>query len=416
MSFKTGSKENPMVLKTPPLTSKYTMRVDQKEGKDILVCSVGKTILHYNIDYLHDLHEILKTPGDWIELGSVDEQKSAKEGTNDETCSLWDEKSITCTTEECPIQSNPEDEVLAPSAAQNVRVRRGPPPTPSAPTPETVEPEPEKPWTYSMDGTQTAIESTQYWADVAGAGFDRDGAVGNLMGVGASILGCFSVLWTPELVSTTFITVAMAGMGSLATRAAPRVASVAFSRTFAFAGSYETGVSTTEVVNGETSDAHIYNVVTLNFEGGRELSSSERAITAFSASFCWYSVGSSFASSRGLFLSGTDLPVTTPIGLITTLLASQGNPPINRPAVVGNRPYSDHALDWMLERGIPPSGVENSISISYQRFSPCNTTVMCTSDCVRVVVDLYTSRVATTYWENRKEVEYFRIINSHQTK
>jgi hypothetical protein len=34
-----------MLLKTPPLTSEYTMHVDQKDGKDVLVCTVDKTVL-----------------------------------------------------------------------------------------------------------------------------------------------------------------------------------------------------------------------------------------------------------------------------------------------------------------------------------------------------------------------------------
>jgi hypothetical protein len=70
-----------MVLKTPPLSSEYTMHVDQKDGKDVLVCTVGKTVLLYNIDILNDLHEMLTKHGDWMELGSADEQKPAKEGT-----------------------------------------------------------------------------------------------------------------------------------------------------------------------------------------------------------------------------------------------------------------------------------------------------------------------------------------------
>ncbi|MFZ1525456.1 MAG: DUF6855 family protein, partial [Saprospiraceae bacterium] len=43
--------------------------------------TVGKTILHYNINCLSDLHKMLKDHGDWMELGSADEQKPAKEGT-----------------------------------------------------------------------------------------------------------------------------------------------------------------------------------------------------------------------------------------------------------------------------------------------------------------------------------------------
>jgi hypothetical protein len=81
MTQQIGTKDKPMPLKTPPLTSEYTMHVDQKDGKDILVCTVGKTVLHYNIDCLNDLHKMLTDHGDWMELGSADEQKSANEGT-----------------------------------------------------------------------------------------------------------------------------------------------------------------------------------------------------------------------------------------------------------------------------------------------------------------------------------------------
>jgi hypothetical protein len=81
MIYNIGTKENPLALKTPPLTSEYTMHVDQKDGKDVLVCTVGKTVLHYSIECINDLHIMLKAHGDWMELGSSDEQKPAKPGT-----------------------------------------------------------------------------------------------------------------------------------------------------------------------------------------------------------------------------------------------------------------------------------------------------------------------------------------------
>jgi len=81
MKNKIGTKENPMVLKTPPLSSEYTMHVDLKDGNEILVCTVGKTVLHYNIKCIDDLYDMLKNHSDWMELGSADEQKPAKEGT-----------------------------------------------------------------------------------------------------------------------------------------------------------------------------------------------------------------------------------------------------------------------------------------------------------------------------------------------
>ncbi len=50
-------------------------------GADVLVCTVGKTVLHYDYRALADLHAMLKAHGDWMELGSADEQKEAKPGT-----------------------------------------------------------------------------------------------------------------------------------------------------------------------------------------------------------------------------------------------------------------------------------------------------------------------------------------------
>jgi len=81
MKSKIGTKENPMVLKTPSLSSEFTMHVDEKDGNEVLVCTVGKTVLLYKIKIIYDLIEMLKKHGDWIELGSAHEQKPAKEGT-----------------------------------------------------------------------------------------------------------------------------------------------------------------------------------------------------------------------------------------------------------------------------------------------------------------------------------------------
>ena len=78
---KEGTKENPWKLKTPPLTSAYEMYKDEMDGKEVIVCVVGKTTLLYDYRCLTDLHDMLKKHGDWMELGSADEQKPAKEGT-----------------------------------------------------------------------------------------------------------------------------------------------------------------------------------------------------------------------------------------------------------------------------------------------------------------------------------------------
>lgn len=76
-----GTPHSPWQLKTPPLTSDFTMHRDERDGKPILVCTVGKTVLHYDARCLDDLHAMLKAHCDWMELGSADEQKPAKEGT-----------------------------------------------------------------------------------------------------------------------------------------------------------------------------------------------------------------------------------------------------------------------------------------------------------------------------------------------
>jgi len=81
MASEQGTKENPWVLKTPPLTAEFTMYADEKDGKKILVCTVGKTVLHYDYRCLSDLHAMLNQHGDWMDLGSADEQKPVKGGT-----------------------------------------------------------------------------------------------------------------------------------------------------------------------------------------------------------------------------------------------------------------------------------------------------------------------------------------------
>lgn len=76
-----GTKDNPWKLKTPPLSSDYEMYLDEKDGASRIVCVVGSTTLYYDHSAIADLHKMLQDHGDWIELGSADEQKPAKEGT-----------------------------------------------------------------------------------------------------------------------------------------------------------------------------------------------------------------------------------------------------------------------------------------------------------------------------------------------
>lgn len=76
-----GTKENPWRLKTPPGTSEYTLYKDEERTPPALVCTVGSTVLLYDLRCINDLHAMLKERGDWVELGAADEQKPAKEGT-----------------------------------------------------------------------------------------------------------------------------------------------------------------------------------------------------------------------------------------------------------------------------------------------------------------------------------------------
>ena len=72
-----GTKEDPWMLKTPSGTSEYFM---YKEGEEI-ICQVGTSQLKYQARAIEDLLAMLKAHGDWMLLGSADEQKPAAEGT-----------------------------------------------------------------------------------------------------------------------------------------------------------------------------------------------------------------------------------------------------------------------------------------------------------------------------------------------
>lgn len=76
-----GTREKPWVLKTPSGSSEYQMYRDEAANPPALVCVVGKTELSYYLRCIQDLHAMLKSQGDWMLLGSADEQKPAAEGT-----------------------------------------------------------------------------------------------------------------------------------------------------------------------------------------------------------------------------------------------------------------------------------------------------------------------------------------------
>lgn len=74
-----GTKDDPWRLRTPPGSSEYEMYRD--EESETIVCVVGKTQLGYQARAIEDLHAMLQAHGEWIALGSADEQKNAAEGT-----------------------------------------------------------------------------------------------------------------------------------------------------------------------------------------------------------------------------------------------------------------------------------------------------------------------------------------------
>jgi hypothetical protein len=76
-----GTKDDPWKLRTPTGTSEYEMYRDETLDPPAIVCQVGTTQLRYDLRAIDDLHAMLKAHGDWMPLGSADEQKEAAEGT-----------------------------------------------------------------------------------------------------------------------------------------------------------------------------------------------------------------------------------------------------------------------------------------------------------------------------------------------
>jgi hypothetical protein len=75
------AKEKIWKLKTPPGTSDYEAWRDEESDPPALVVQVGKTQLRYHLRCIEDLHAMLIKHGDWMLLGSADEQKPAAAGT-----------------------------------------------------------------------------------------------------------------------------------------------------------------------------------------------------------------------------------------------------------------------------------------------------------------------------------------------
>ena len=76
-----GTKDQPWQLTTPSGSSEYQMWRDEAADPPALVCQVGSTQLRYQLRCIDDLHAMLRARGDWMLLGSADEQKPAAVGT-----------------------------------------------------------------------------------------------------------------------------------------------------------------------------------------------------------------------------------------------------------------------------------------------------------------------------------------------
>ena len=73
----TGTPEDPWQLTTPPGKSAFEAYRDEAAEPPVLVVTVGKTVLHYHLRCIEDLHAMLTEHGDWMLLGNKDEQKEA---------------------------------------------------------------------------------------------------------------------------------------------------------------------------------------------------------------------------------------------------------------------------------------------------------------------------------------------------
>ena len=81
VTYGSGTKDDPWILRTPPGSSEYMMYRDPEADPPALVCQVGSTQLRYHLRAIEDLHGMLRDHGDWMALGGADEQKPVGEGT-----------------------------------------------------------------------------------------------------------------------------------------------------------------------------------------------------------------------------------------------------------------------------------------------------------------------------------------------
>ena len=81
VTYGTGEKSDPWILKTPSLSSEFQVWKDEASEPARLVVQVGTTQLTYQLRGIGDCHAMLKARGDWVALGNADEGKPAPDGS-----------------------------------------------------------------------------------------------------------------------------------------------------------------------------------------------------------------------------------------------------------------------------------------------------------------------------------------------
>jgi hypothetical protein len=81
ITYGSGAKDDPWVLKTPSLSSEFEAWRDDLAEPPALVVQVGKTRLSYHLRCIEDLASWLRSKGDWVPLGTADEGKPVQDGS-----------------------------------------------------------------------------------------------------------------------------------------------------------------------------------------------------------------------------------------------------------------------------------------------------------------------------------------------
>ena len=76
-----GTKEKPWLLKTPSGQSEIQAWRDEASDPPTLVIFASSTEVRYQLRVIDDMAAMLKAQGDWMPLGTADEQKDAAEGS-----------------------------------------------------------------------------------------------------------------------------------------------------------------------------------------------------------------------------------------------------------------------------------------------------------------------------------------------